>query len=208
MTSRSNGRQAQQRAHIAREAARVMVEGGIRDFQLAKRKALERLRLGDARVLPRNDEIEAAVHEYQRLFRADRQPAHLDTLRRVAIEAMRLLAPFKPRLVGPVLTGSADEHSEVWLHLFSDPPEEVGWFLMERRIPHTPGERRLRMAGDDTERLPTYRFLAGEVGVELVVFSARFRSRVPLSPVDGRPMRRANLESVEALTVSEMPGSP
>ena len=60
-------------------------------------------------------------------------------------------------------------------------------------------KRTLRLASDDSERLPTCRFLADDVPVELVVFAERARRRVPLSPVDGRPMERAGLQAVEAL---------
>ena len=52
---------------------------------------------------------------------------------------------------------------------------------------------------DDNERLPTCRFLADDVPVELIIFAERVRRRVPLSPVDGRPMERAALGVVEAL---------
>ncbi len=112
---------------------------------------------------------------------------------------MRFLARFKPRLVGAVLSGTADEHSDVCLHLFADTAEEVRLFLLDNGIPHEHGERVMRLASDETERLPTYRFMADDVPVELVVFAARARRRVPLSPVDGRPMQRAALQTVEAL---------
>ena len=78
---------------------------------------------------------------------------------------------FSPRLVGPVLDGTADQHSEVNLHLFADPVEMVGHFLMEQHIPHELGERRLRMPSGDQARLPEYRFLAGDVAMALTVFS-------------------------------------
>ena len=199
MPARSNTKSSQLRERIAKEAARVMCEAGVKDFHLAKRKALQRLRIDEQRNLPSNEEIEAAISEYQRLFRADRQPARLAELRRTALNAMRFLARFKPRLVGAVLSGTADEHSDVCLHLFADTAEEVGLFLMENGIPHEQGERLMRLAADETERLPTCRFMADDVPVELVVFAARARRRVPLSPVDGRPMRRAALRAVEAL---------
>lgn len=199
MATRGNGRLGQARERIAQEAARLMSEAGIRDFQLAKRKAMERLRLSDLRQLPSNEEIEAALSAYQRLFRADTQPRHLAALRRTAVRAMRFLHGFQPRLVGPVLSGTADEHSDVCLHLFAEPAEAVGLFLLDNGIPHDTGERRMRLASDDTRRLPTFCFMADDVRVELVVFSERERRRVPLSPVDGKPMRRANLRAVEAL---------
>lgn len=199
MSGRTSAKSTQVRERIAKEAARLMCEAGIRDFQLAKRKALQRLRIPDRRQLPSNEEIEAAVSEYQRLFRSDSQPRRLAELRRVAVRAMRFLARFDPRLVGAVLSGTADEHSDVCLHLFADTAEEVGLFLFNNGIPHEHGERVIRLASDDAQRLPTCRFMADDVPVELVVFAARARRRVPLSPVDGRPMQRAALRAVEAL---------
>lgn len=199
MPARSNTKPNQIRERIAKEAARVMCEAGVRDFQLAKRKALQRLRIDEQRNLPGNEEIEAAIAEYQRLFRADSQPRRLAELRQAAVRAMRFLAHFQPRLVGAVLSGTADEHSDVCLHLFAETAEEVGLFLLDNGIPHDHGERALRLASDATERLPTCRFIADDVPVELVVFAARARRRVPLSPVDGRPMERASLSVVEAL---------
>lgn len=193
----------QLRERIAKEAARLMCEAGVRDYQLAKRKALQRLRISEHRALPSNEEIEAAVAEYQRLFRADSQPRRLAQLRQVAVRAMRFLERFQPRLVGAVLSGTADEHSEVCLHLFAEPAEEVGLFLFDNGVPHEHGERTMKLASDDSERLPTCRFLADDVPVELVIFAERVRRRVPLSPVDGRPMERAALRAVEAL-----PGEP
>lgn len=189
----------QLRERIAKEAARLMCESGIRDFQLAKRKALQRLRISEKRNLPSNEEIELAVSEYQRLFRTHSQPQRLAQLRRTAIQAMRFLERFQPRLVGAVLSGTADEHSVVSLHVFAETAEEVGLFLLDNRVPHEHGDRTMKLASDDLQRLPTYQFMADDVPVELVVFAARARRRVPLSPVDGRPMQRAALHAVEAL---------
>lgn len=176
-----------------------MIEGGIRDFQIAKRKAAERMRLSPAAQLPRNDEVEQAVHEYQRLFRADTQPQRLTELRRAALSAMRFLERFEPTLVGSVLSGTADRHSEVCLHLFSEPIEAVGLFLMECAIPFELGERRLRVTADEHKRFPSYRLVADGIPIELVVFHVDARRCSPLSSVDGRPMYRAELAKVEAL---------
>ena len=201
-----NPRDAQLRQQLAREAARVMIEGGIQDFALAKRKALERLRLPASSPLPRNTEIEDARHEYQRLFGGEDRARRVADLRAAAVEAMRELAPFRPRLTGPLLSDAADGHSVVCLHLFADSAEDVGWFLMERGIPHRNSEQRLRLSGGgDAERVPGFSFLAGDVPVELVVFSGRSRRRAPLSPVDGRAMRRAGLAEVEELLAAGGP---
>ena len=194
-----NVKQIHARRQVAYEAAKLMVESGIRDYQLAKRKAAGRLGMGNSRDLPRNDEIEREREAYQRLFGDDERTRHVIALRKRALEAMRLLERFDPRLVGPVLNGTADLHSEVCLHLFSDPPEDVAMFLLDRRIAFDQGEARIRFQANAHERLPAFLLTAGEAQVELVVFSARARRRAPLSPVDGRPMRRAKLAEVTAL---------
>ena len=194
-----NVKQIHARQQVAHEAAKLMVDSGLRDYQLAKRKAAVRLGMAESRDLPRNDEIEREREAYQRLFGDEERSRHVISLRKLALEAMRLVERFGPRLVGPVLSGTADRHSEICLHLFSDPPEAVAMFLLDNRIAHDQGEARLRFQADEHQRLPAFRFLAGDAQVEVVVFSARARRRVPLSPVDGRPMRRAKLAEVAAL---------
>lgn len=176
-----------------------MVEGGIEDYSLAKRKAADRLRVSSLRLMPGNDEIEAAREAYQRLFRAGSQPQHLARMRRHAVSAMRLLRDFKPRLVGPVLSGTADDNSPVTLHLFADTDEEVAIFLLDQRIHHDSGERRLRVGSGEPARLASFTFAVDGIEIEFVVFSGRWRRQQPLSPVDGRPMERANLARVQAL---------
>jgi hypothetical protein len=203
MRNRNNDRAAQIRERIAQEAARVMIEGGTRDFNLAKRKAMSRLRVSGNSKLPGNDEIERAIESYQRLFLGHRQPVELNELRRIALRAMKFLARFKPRLVGPVLSGTADENSEVCLHLFAQTAEDVAIFLLENGIEHEACERKLRMGAAETVRMPAFRFLADGRPVELVVFPDSGRRHPPLSPIDGRPMRRANLAEVTSLAVTD-----
>ena len=178
---RPNPRAEMLRRAVADEAARVMAEQGIDDFLLAKRKAAERLGVVDASILPRNTEIEAALFARQRLFSGGRHEAEIADLRRSALQAMRLVADFEPRLVGPVLTGTASAHSEINLHLFSDTPEAVSIRLEERGVPHEALERRLRFERD---RVVTYRLpLRGRTpdgGRRRV--PARRHSPVPVQP--------------------------
>lgn len=200
------GRDQQMRTRIAQEAARLMSEEGVRDFYVAKRKAAQHLGAPDTRNMPRNQEVEAALHEYQRLFRGQEQVDQLNGLRESAVQAMHFLATFQPRLVGSVLSGTAGEHANINLHLFADTPEEVSLFLMDNNIPFQPSTRRLRIGRDDWEEFPCYEFLAGAYPVELVVFPSEGRRDAPRSPVDGRPMQRARIDEVELLlTDSRIP---
>ena len=199
MGRRPNPRADLMRLAVAEEAARIMREQGVDDFLQAKRKAADRLGVTDASILPRNTEIEAALVAHQRLFAADRHEADLASMRRSALEAMRLMADFQPRLVGPVLTGTASAHSEINLHLFSDSPEAVSIRLEERGVPHEVLERRLRYERDRAVSYPALRFVAGRQTVDAVVFPLDGIRQAPCSPVDGKPMRRASVAEVEAL---------
>jgi len=187
------------RRALAQEAARIMSEHGIDDYGFAKRKAAERLGVTDQAILPRNTEIEEALAEHQRLFEADTHDEGLAGMRRTALEAMRVLEPFEPRLVGPVLAGTATPHAEISLHVFADTPESVAFRLMDNGIPHRVVERRVKLQRDEIAQLPAIRFVAGRHEIDATVFPRDGIRQAPLSPVDGRPMRRASAAEVAAL---------
>lgn len=188
------------RATVADAAARIVVEEGVESLTAARDKAVRRLGLEGLRDLPTPREIEQALVDYQRLFGGDAHLESIDRLRRHALEAMRLLAQFDPRLVGPVLSGTASGHSPVTLHVFADRAEDVGLFLDERGIPAELSERRIHPGGEAPARnQPCFSFVAGGIGVDLLVFPVRGLRQAPPSAIDGRPMQRATLADVEAL---------
>jgi hypothetical protein len=188
------------------EAARLLAQGEAAGFDDARRKAVARLGVS-LRQLPTNAAIEQALQQYRALFQADDQALQLRHLRQTALHAMRLLARFEPRLVGPVLAGTAAPHSPVHLHLFADAPEAVALFLLDHHIPCAHDERRVRYTADTWETLPLYRFVAGDTTLELTVFPAHGLRRRPLSPVDNRPMPRADAAAVEQLLDAAAPTS-
>lgn len=192
------------REEIAQEAARIMHEQMVRDFQQAKFKACERLGYSGKMAMPSNEEIQAALTRYLEVFKSHSQPALLERLRKVALEAMTFLADFQPRLVGPVLEGTADEYSAVQLHVFSETPEQVLQFLIERGIPHEVSAKRVQYGRDRQLEVTTCRFVADEVQIELLLFDRLGLREAPRSTIDGRPMPRANRREVEEmLAVSE-----
>src|SRR5947207_15702054 len=96
------GREAQNRTRIAQLAARLIIEHGITDWSLAKRKAARQLMLSEREGLPGDDEVEAALTEHQALFGGEEQEATLRAQRQEALRWMRRLAEFLPKLVGGV----------------------------------------------------------------------------------------------------------
>jgi hypothetical protein len=188
------------RTVLAQEAARIIRNQGIDDYRTAKKKAAANLGLRRSGALPNNREIELALTEYNRIFGGQRQQRLLDTLREAALEIMYELELFQPCLVGPVLSGNVTEHSVISLHLFNDASEEVAMQLFDRGVRHRPLLRKHRLHRDRVEEFPGYRFLSREFEVETTVFPERTKAHSPLSPVDGKPMRRAKVRTVEQLT--------
>ncbi|MFQ5469028.1 MAG: hypothetical protein ACE5EH_01850 [Gammaproteobacteria bacterium] len=195
------------RHQIAIEAARLMLESGIPDFKTAKCKAANKLGIPKTRHLPRNVDIENAIIEYQRLFRKDSQPRYLQSLRETALIAMNMLEQFNPRLVGPVLRGTADNLSDINIHVFTDTPEEIGWHLMSRDIPYNVQEKKLRAPRDQVTRLTNYQFTVDNTVIELTVFPVDGIRQAPPCPVDGKPMLRASHKEVEQLILDNKANS-
>jgi len=184
---------------LAQEAARIICQQGIEDYRTAKIKAAERLGMTEQGSLPGNTEIERAVGEHLLLFGGESHDSMLRALRRAAVSAMELLAPFRPRLVGPVLSGTAGATSAVNLHVFADNPEQVAYALDESQVAWRSYERRLKRRRDRVESFAGYRFLHNEAAVEATVFPVDGIRQAPISPIDGKPMQRANQDKVRRL---------
>src|SRR5205823_8274793 len=111
------------RRQIAFLAAQMMYHRSESEYFTAKRKAARQLGLeyryrpGD---LPSNKEIRDQI---QAMARMHEGPKRLETLRDMRLDAlrlMRLLARFRPRLIGSVRTGHVRKGSDIDIHLFCD----------------------------------------------------------------------------------------
>jgi len=188
--ARTGGRSAPRSLHndrtrIAQLAARLIVEHGITDWSLAKRKAARSLMLPEGAALPSNDDLVQALTEHHALFGGEQHAASLRCQRQEALAWMHRLAPWQPLLVGGVAAGWASAHSDVRLELVADDPKAVEISLASEGIvyaalaagagddrpgaqlrielPHaairlsilTPQQRRNRPRRDDEPRLTT-----------------------------------------------------
>ena len=190
---------------MAYEAARIMVEQGLSDFDRARRKAAARTGILDRRHWPTNEAVQEAISTQRRLFRAPRHGAEQESLWGQAIQAMRLFQAFAPRIAGSALDGPMDPALGVELFLFADQPEEVLFALMERHIPWREGQRLMRYPDGQSSHHPVLRFLAGETPVALVVLPRGALRHPPLDPVTERPLRGMRVEELERLVAAGDP---
>ncbi len=196
-------RTRERRRRLAHEAARWMADGGIRDFHQAKLKAAHRLGIHDDASLPRNREIEDALREYQRLFVGPSQVQAVQSRRDAASRALEFFAAFDPRLVGPVLDGTADPNSPVTLQLYTDDADAVPRFLEEHRIPAESRTRHVRLDRERGDVFPVWLFSAEELTFDLTVLPADVLRQAPLSSVDERPMKRASASQLRQMLADD-----
>ncbi|OGT82303.1 MAG: hypothetical protein A3J35_02275 [Gammaproteobacteria bacterium RIFCSPLOWO2_02_FULL_52_10] len=187
------------RKEIAQLAAKFVAVDGVNDYLAAKRKAAVQLGIKPDNGLPTNLEVEQALREYQSLFQNQDQAAQLNEMRKKALQAMRFMISYQPRLVGPVLTGTATRHSEITLHLVSDEPEQIGLHLDEHAIPFTTTTKSLKIGKDEKKDFPAFEFIADKTRILLIVFPERQKHCSPLSSITGKPMQRATISTVEKL---------
>ena len=196
------------RRSIAREAARLMYEEGVREYRDAKRKAAKSfgpekaLSLGSH--LPSNAEIHEQLAILVRMHEGDAQPERLRRMRRAALSWLELFEPFRPYLVGSVLTGTVREESDIDLHLFADSPEEVERFLDERDIPYDPETVSIRYGSEIHDYFHLYLEEDGIV-IDCTVYEPDERHRRPKSSITGRPMERVDAARLRELIAEEVP---
>jgi hypothetical protein len=200
------GLQIELRERLAQESARLMIEHGIVDFGLAKRKAAERLAVTAFGALPSNSQIEACLAERQRIFEPDDHADRLEHMRRLALNLMRQLAYFEPRLTGPVLSGTATSASRIELHVFAASAEAVAFTLEHHGHKLSPCQQRFRFGGGRHVQIPGFRFQADGSAVVTPVFPEHGIREAPLSSVTRRPMNRASRREIEALLVTQLAG--
>src|SRR5439155_1384110 len=113
---------AKLRQAIALEAARLMYERVESEYYTAKRKAAKRVCRQQVKPedLPSNAEIREQIQLFARIHEGEKRTQHLREMRLEALRLMRVLRPFRPRLIGSVMTGHVRKGSDIDLHLFTD----------------------------------------------------------------------------------------
>ncbi|HEY5800945.1 MAG TPA: hypothetical protein VIT92_12040 [Burkholderiaceae bacterium] len=185
------------RSEIAVAAARMIAEDGL-DYSAAKRKAAKII-LGNNKApgnyLPDNEQVENEVRTYNALFFADTQPARLLHLRRLALRVMTELAEFNPLLTGAVLNGTAGEHSDIHLHLFSDSAKDVQIYLLNHEFDFEVTEAEGYKGRDPIEVVS---FMWANEGIHLTLFQHNDVRGALKEKSNGRATR-ADIATVRAL---------
>jgi hypothetical protein len=197
------------RQNLAREAARLMYEEGVEQYLDAKYIAAKRLlgRGGDKKMryrpkdLPSNGEIQAALRTLVQFTEGELSQQRLFAMRVIALEIMKELVDFKPRLIGSVSTGHVRYGSDIDLHVFTDNIEELESYLDKLGWKFKTKQVTIRVAGKYKDY--THIYYERIFPIELSVYTneeSRVRQR---SSTDGKPIVRIKVKALEKLLAEE-----
>jgi len=196
------------RRQIAFEAARLMYIREETEYLRAKLKAARRIFSGEPKPsdLPSNREIRDQIQAFARLHEGQRRTDNLRDMRIEALRLMRLLRPFRPRLIGSTLTGHVRRGSDIDLHVFSDSTEAVSSVLEGEGIDHSLQRKRVRKEG--VEQTFTHIHIEDRFPVELTIYPAGKAHYVFKSSITGKAIERASIAELEQFLDREYPGLP
>ena len=193
------------RRQIAWEAARLMYERQESEYFRAKMKAARRLCQGWAKPadLPSNTEIRDQVQLLAKLYEGERRQDSLQAMRLAALQLMRRLAPFRPRLIGSVLTGHIRQGSDIDLHVFSDTVEAVTHVLDHRGLFYDVEHKQVRKDGE--QRTFHHIHIQDEYPFELTIYATNKAHYVFKSSITGKAIERASIAELEQFLAQEYP---
>lgn len=193
------------RRQIAFEAARLMYERQESEYFRAKLRAAKRICRGwvKPKDLPSNAEIRDQIQQFARLHEGDRRTENLREMRLEALRLMRLLKPFRPRLIGSTFTGHVRRGSDIDIHVFSDSVEAIESILSEEGIAYVVERKRVKKHGE--ERIFTHIHIPERFPFELTIYASNLAHFVFKSSVTGKAIERASIAELEQFLAKEYP---
>lgn len=192
------------RGLIARRAAQLMYSREESEYFTAKRKAAREFGVdGRTRDLPANREIREQIRILADLYEGEQRLADLRDMRVDALDLMRRLATYHPRLIGSVLTGHVRKGSDIDIHVFTDDPSGLAMLLEDEgyscEVEHKRIEKHTEL------RVFTHIHVKARFPYELTVYAADKVNYPFKSSITGKAIEKADAAALETLLRSEYP---
>lgn len=175
------------------------------EYFRAKQKAARRFCQGWVKPadLPSNAEIRDEIQSFARLYEGDKRFDQLREMRVHALTMMRLLARFRPRLIGSVLTGHIRQGSDIDIHVFSDSIEAITHLLDDEGMLYDVERKKVTKHGE--ERIFTHVHVRDRYSLELTVYATDQAHFVFKSSITGKAIERASIAELEQFLQKEYP---
>lgn len=185
------------RRQIAWQAARLMYDRQESEYYRAKLKAARRLGHGWIKPadLPSNAEIRDEIQQFARVHEGKTRFDGLRDMRLEALRLMRLLARFRPRLIGSVLTGHVRQGSDIDIHVFANHIDSVTAELEYHGLRYDTEQKQVTKQGQT--QLYRHVHIRDRFDFELTVYPENMAHQVFKSSITGKPMERASVAELE-----------
>ncbi len=193
------------RRQIAWEAARLMYVRQESEYYRAKRKAAKQICRGWVKPqdLPSNREIRDQVLSLARTYEGRQRDETLRDMRLEALRLMRLLHPYRPRLIGSTLTGHVRTGSDIDIHVFADSLEGVTAALDAEGMLYDVERKEVCKQGQ--QRVFTHVHVQDHFRFELTIYPANKAHYVFKSSITGKAIERASIAELERLLEATYP---
>jgi len=192
------------RRAIAVDAAKLMYQGSEKEYFTAKRKASRRYGVNfkyQPQDLPSNSEIKDQVQLLAEMFEGENRYFRLTAMRYQALEIMKILRRFHPKLIGSVLKGHIRKGSDIDIHVFSDSIYDIT-MLLEGEGYWCEVERK-RVIKHNEERVFTHVHLDVDgQDIEITVYEADKKNFPFKSSITQDIMETATIDELEELLES------
>ncbi len=121
----------------AQRCAALIVESGLNDWQLARKKAARELALPSTADAPSDAEIIAEIKAYHLLYLPEEHAEQLAAQRDEALSWMEYLESWNPRLCGPVAEGWAHAESEIRIEISVEDEKALEIFFVNDDVHYT-----------------------------------------------------------------------
>lgn len=195
------------RRAIVVEAARLMYSRNQTEYYRAKLKAAKRLCKGWVKPaeLPTNAEIRDEIQRMANLFEGSSRFDRLREMRIEALRVMRLLARYRPKIIGSTFTGHIRHGSDIDIHVFAASTEGIESSLEAEGFDYRVERKVVRKHGE--ERVFTHIHIQDRFPIELTMYAPDKASFAFKSSITGKTIERATLPEFEAFMKSEYPDS-
>ena len=181
---------------LALEAARLMVERIETEYLHAKERAILILGLPYNTPYPTNKQIKDYIAKLTRnQLGTEAMAAQVRRMRQTAEEIMTVLEDFDPRLIGSTLSGQIRDSSDIDLHVYCHHYSEVQQRLLTFGYEDVEEEFVENQKGTFVH----LRWLEESIPVEITIHNWSQLGEVFISSITGKPMKRADLETVRKL---------
>lgn len=188
------------RARVAREAAMLLYTRLAKEYKQAKESAAHAV---GSRALPSNREV---AHELDRLADELEGPARrhlIAQLRQEGLGVMRVLEPFKPRLVGSVWRGTARKGSDIDILVHCEDQRPV-LMALQSRYKVLKAEWRSKVEGGEVRRYyHIHVYLPSGASAEVVVRSPGEEGEAYKCEIYGDVITGLSVEELEDVLVRD-----